>query len=285
MPYAVDTRSPAAVAGFVLGVFADLFPGASRTWIERVFAGVEAYFVGQNPAYAANDLRYHDFEHTLQATVCLVELLAGRHRAGAEPRVSARQFELTVAAVLLHDTGYLKLRSDTAGSGAKYTFCHVLRSCAFAASYLPLIGAGPEEVEAVIGAINCTGPSNEIGRLAFRDPVEQVLGCALATADYLGQLAAPDYPEKLEMLFAEFDESETFLNVPPGERAFKSAQQLIEQTPNFWERFVLPRLEDDFKGVYRYLATPYPDGPNPYILAATRNIAVIRSRISALAPR
>jgi hypothetical protein len=107
----------------------------------------------------------------------------------------------------------------------------------------------------------------------------------LATADYLGQLAAPDYPEKLEKLFAEFEESETFVNVPPSERAFKSPQHLIEQTPKFWERFVLPRLEDDFKGVYRYLATPYPEGPNPYMLAATRNIAAIKSRISALAPR
>ena len=285
MPYTVDTRSPAAVAGFVLGVFSDLFPGASRTWIERVFADTESVFTGNHPAYAANDLQYHDFEHTLQATVCLVHLLAGRHHAGAEPRASASQFELTVVAVLLHDTGYLKLRADTAGSGAKYTFCHVLRSCAFAASYLPTIGANPDEIEAVIGAINCTGPSNQIGRLEFRDPVEQVLGCALATADYLGQLAAPDYPEKLEKLFAEFEESETFVNVPPSERAFKSPQHLIEQTPKFWERFVLPRLEDDFKGVYRYLATPYPEGPNPYMLAATRNIAAIKSRISALAPR
>ena len=50
-----------------------------------------------------------------------------------EPKLNPRLFELAVAAVLLHDSGYLKLRSDNVGTGAKYTYCHVLRSCSFAA--------------------------------------------------------------------------------------------------------------------------------------------------------
>lgn len=280
MPFIVDTKNPAAVAGFVRRIYSELFPGASRTWINQVFADIETFFTGRHPAYAPIDLRYHDLEHTLQATVCLVELLAGRHHAGVEPRASARQFELTIVAVLLHDTGYLKLRSDTTGTGAKYTFCHVLRSCAFAASYLPSLKATPVEIESVIGAINCTGPSSEIGRLYFREPVDRVLGCALATADYLGQLAAPDYPDKLEMLFAEFAESDAYVNLPEDTRVFKSARHLAEQTPLFWERFVRPRLDGDFRGGYRFLASPYPHGSNAYIAAAERNIAVVRQRLA-----
>ncbi len=281
MPYIVDTKNPSAVAGFVRRVYSELYPGASRNWITRVFGDVELFFTGQHPAYAPIDLRYHDLEHTLQATVCLVELIAGRHHAAAEPRVNSRQFELTVVGVLLHDTGYLKLRGDTAGTGAKYTFCHVLRSCAFAASYLPELGASPAEIEAVIGAINCTGPTNEIGRLQFRAPVDRVLGCALATADYLGQLAAPNYPEKLDSLYAEFAESDDFVNLPAEKRVFKSARHLTEQTPLFWDRMVRPRLENDFDGIYRFLATPYPHGPNAYLQAAERNIATIRNRLAA----
>jgi hypothetical protein len=281
MPFIVDTKNPAAVAGFVRRIYSELFPGASRVWINRVFEDIEMFFTGRNPAYAPIDLRYHDLEHTLQATVCLVELLAGRHHAEVEPRVSARQFELTIVAVLLHDTGYLKLRSDT---GAKYTFCHVLRSCAFAASYLPALGATPIEIESVLGAINCTGPSSEISRLHFHKPVDRLLGCALATADYLGQLAAPDYPDKLELLFAEFAESDAYVNLPMDARIFKSARHLAEQTPQFWERFVLPRLDGDFLGVYRFLASPYPAGVNAYIAAAEHNISTVRQRLTSSAP-
>jgi len=282
MPPQLETSDPSAVCGYVKGEFGELFPGANPTLIERVFSDVGGFFAGRHPDYAALDLRYHDFEHTLQATVCLVELLAGRHGAGEEPGATARQFGLAVASALLHDTGYLKLRNDTGGTGAKYTFCHVLRSCAFAASYLPTLGANPGEIEAVITAINCTGPGNELGRLRIREPVDLVHGHALATADYLGQLAAPGYPDKLPYLFAEFDESDAFCNVPERERSFASPLDLLEQTPRFWEQFVLRRLEDDFKGVCRFLASPYPHGPNRYLIAAEKNIAEIRQRLGAL---
>jgi hypothetical protein len=195
-------------------------------------------------------------------------------------------FELAVASVLLHDVGYLKLRSDNRGTGAKYTFCHVLRSCAFAASYLPSVGASDIEVEAVLGAINCTGPTKKIGQLHFREAIERIIGCALATADYLGQMAAADYPDELGILFSEFQESDDFLRLPPERRIFHSADQLIAKTPAFWRKLVLPKLESDFQAMYRFLARPYPHGPNPYLDAVERNIAIIqqRSALPGLAP-
>jgi hypothetical protein len=42
----------------------------------------------------------------------------------------------------------------------------------------------------------------------------------------------------------------------------------------------VPRLDQDFGGLYRFLATPYPAGPNPYLIAAERNIAIIRQRLA-----
>ena len=278
----VDTKNAPAVASFVEAKFAVMYPGASLTWLRRIFEDIEALFAGRHPDYAAVDLRYHDLEHTLQATVCLVLLLEGRHAAGVEPRVDPRQFELAVSAALLHDSGYLKLRSDSVGTGAKYTFCHVLRSCAFTASYLPVLGANEVEVEAVLGAINGTGPTKEISQLHFRDPVERVIGCALATADYLGQMAAVDYPDELEILFQEFQESDNFIHLPASRRVFKSAQELIERTPAFWQKFVLRKLECDFQAVYRFLARPYPHGPNPYLEAVEQNMLIIRNRAASL---
>ena len=278
----VDTKNPSAVEAFVEQKFITLYPRATLTWLGRIFRDIEMLFSGRHPDYGAVDLGYHDLEHTLQATVCVTLLLEGRALAGIEPRIDARHFELALSAVLLHDTGYVKLRSDQGGSGAKYTFCHVLRSCAFAASYLPTIGASDYEIESVIGAINCTGPANEISRLHFREPVERVIGCAVATADYLGQMAAPDYPDELAILFREFQESDDFLHVPPARRMFKSPEELAARTPMFWQKFVRPKIESDFQAVYRFLARPYPHGPNPYLDAIEANIEEIKRRNAAL---
>ena len=162
-PFPVSTKDAGEVERFTSRVFYELFPGTPIECMGPAFHEVARLFAGQHPAYLANDLKYHDFEHTLQATVCLVELLAGRHRAGADPVVQPRQFEFAVISALLHDSGYHKLRTDTEGTGAKYTFFHVLRSCAFAASYLPTIGASAAEIEQALGAINCTGPASKIG--------------------------------------------------------------------------------------------------------------------------
>jgi hypothetical protein len=277
----VDTKNPQAVAAFVEKKFSKMYPDSGLIWLKTIFRDMEALFSGRHPDYSAVDLRYHDFEHTLQATVCMVLLLEGRHAAAVEPRLNARQFELGIAAVLLHDSGYLKLRSDTAGTGAKYTFCHVLRSCSFVASYLPTLGADDYEVEAVLGAVNCTGPTKEISRLKFREPFERIIGCALATADFLGQMAASDYPDELEILFNEFKESDDFIHLPASRRAFKSKEKLADLTPLFWKKFVQPKLESDFQAVYRFLARPYPHGPNAYLDATEKNIAKIKRRNAA----
>lgn len=277
----VETKDAPAVASFVISSFERLYPDASTAWLTTLFADIHAFFTGRRPDYAAIDLRYHDLEHTLQAAVCITLLLEGRQAAATEPRLGARHFEMALSATLLHDTGYLKLRSDESGTGAKYTHSHVLRSCTFAASYLPPLGASDLEIETVLAAINCTGPTREIGHVHFREPIGRVIGTALGTADYLGQMAAPDYPDELEILFNEFHEADEFVQLPTEQRAFNSAAELIERTPTFWRDFVKQKLEHDFQGVYRFLARPYPDGPNAYLAAVERNIAEISRRTAS----
>lgn len=279
----VDTKNAPAVAAWVQQKFVSGFKVGTSVWIKRLFEDMEALFAGRHPDYSSIDLRYHDLEHTLQATVCLTDLLMGSQRSAGAPKITPRQFELGVAAVLLHDSGYLKLRSDGSGTGAKYTFCHVLRSCAFAGSYLPTLGANEAEVGAVLSAINCTGPTKEISRLYFRDEIERFIGSALASADYLGQMSAADYPEELGILFAEFAESDDFVHVPAKQRLFASADDLIARTPRFWRKVVLPKLENEFQGVYRHLADPFPDGRNGYLEAVSQNISIIEQRVAQFA--
>lgn len=257
MPLSVDTKNHAAAAAFVQARFRQMHPRASGRFLRQLFAEVTALFTGKHPDYLANDLRYHDFEHTLQATVCLAQLLAGRHAAKTEPRFTARQTELAIASALLHDSGYLRHHSDTHGTGAKYTFMHVLRSCAFAATYLPTLKVSLTEINGGLSAIRCTGPTSRIVDLNFASDVEPITGCALATADYLGQMAAADYPDELDFLHAEFTESYDYFNVPRSERMFKSARALKENTANFWRKLVQPKLENDFNAVYP-VSSPRP---------------------------
>jgi len=274
----IDTKSAKSVAAAVESLYQEMFQRALPAWIGTLFRDVENTFTGRNPDYQKCDLRYHDLEHTLQVTLCFSRLLAGRCRAGAVPALTPRQFELGLAGALLHDIGYLKLRSDQGGTGAKYTYTHVMRSCAYAAGYLPALGVTLPELEGVLGGIKCTGTSMEVARMYFHDPVERLIGSAIATADYLAQMAAPDYPDELEALFHEFDESQDYIHAATADRPFKSARQLSENTPDFWIQVVRPKLEKHYDRMYRFLADPFPDGPNSYLDAVERNIAEVRRR-------
>ena len=280
----VDFDSAPAVSEFVRSKFKAIYGTTDDRWLERVFRDVAALFEGRNPGYAAIDLKYHNLRHTLMATVCMALLLEGFHGSDGGSSLEVRDFELAIAAVLMHDSGYIKLKSDTAGTGAKYTYCHILRSGAYAASYLPQVGVNETEVENVLAAINCTGPNSDINHLRFRNDASKIVGCALATADYLGQLSDPHYPGKLGHLYAEFRESDEYANVPKERRGFTSEEDLVTRTPGFWNRFVKPKLDRDFQAVYRFLERPIGSGINPYLEAVGDNFAIIERRIAARKP-
>lgn len=275
MPLTTDTTSTETVTEATLVIARQLFAGAPETFIREIFAGAEKLFNGGYLDYQACDLKYHDYRHTLQVTMAYVDLFAARQISG-EPPFTHRQFELGLATALLHDSGYLKLRSDHQGTGAKYTFCHVLRSCALAASLLPSFGIKSEEIDLVLGAIRCTGPSTAGMRLRFNRHDDHVLASMVATADYLGQMSADDYPDELELLFNEFAESDAFLGIPSSKRVFKNARQLVIGSSAFWDNVVKPKLDNDFLGVYRFLTLP--DGSNPYLDAIDRNLELIARR-------
>ncbi|HSH95568.1 MAG TPA: hypothetical protein VK968_15600 [Roseimicrobium sp.] len=282
MPLTIDTTRAQNVADATLSIASGLFPRSSPAYIRRIFEEVETLFSGGYLDYQANDLKYHDFQHTLQVTMAYVDMMAARQPAIAAP-LTFRQFELGLTGALFHDSGYLKLRSDQDGSGAKYTYCHVLRGCSLASSYLPSLGLDQDEIEEVVGIIRNTGPSTTGMRHRFNSKHEQVLACAVAAADYLGQMAAADYPDELELLFNEFSESDDYAHVPLDCRAFQTASALIASTPTFWRQVVRPKLEKDFLGLHRFLDTP--DGANPYTDAIERNMLIIAQRNASPARR
>jgi hypothetical protein len=275
----VDTRMPSAVEVEVTASYRDLFPRGNRYYVNDVFGWAIDYFNGDYSDYQPIDARYHDFEHTLQGTLCLARLLRRRQELGAQPALTQRAFELGIAAILLHDTGYLKKRSDTEGTGAKYTLTHVNRSCEFAEKLLAEKKFADEEIRSVQNMIRCTGLNVNLKDIDFRSELARMVGFGLGTADLLGQMAADDYVDKLPVLYAEFAEAGAYSGRATAIGDFLSVEDLIQKTPGFWENYVWPKVTRDFEGLYRYLNDPYPDGPNYYVQRIEANINRLRAKL------
>ena len=276
----VDTKERFAVENEVQAIYRRIFPRGKSQFVPTAFDWVVDCFQGHYPDYQAIDARYHDLEHTLQGTLCMAHLMAGYAAAGAKPALDARRFELGLLAILLHDTGYLKLRGDNEGTGAKYTLIHVSRSADFAAKLLAEKGYSDDDITTVRQMIRCTGVNTDVASLNFAGTLERKLGFALGTADLLGQMAAPDYVEKLPVLYLEFAESARHPDTKWAEPPFASEDDLIQKTPAFWDKFVVPKINIQFEGLHKYLNEPYPDGPNEYMNHVQANIDQLRRRLN-----
>jgi hypothetical protein len=273
----VDTRVPRAAEQSVSSVYHDMFPAGDRSFVPRAFEWAGHFFSGQTEEYQAIDARYHDFEHTLQGTLCLARLLHGRHEAKAMPVLSQKAFELGLLAILFHDTGYLKKKDDVEGTGAKYTPTHVARSAAVVKEFLSRKGWAVADTTAIQNMIRCTGVNVDLKAIPFQNSEERMVGFALGTADLLGQMAAGDYIEKLPILYEEFAEAERFGGPNSGWKCpFTSSDDLIRKTPAFWEGYVRTKIETDFERLYTFLNKPYPDGPNEYVRRVEHNIGRLR---------
>jgi hypothetical protein len=279
----VVTKDPTAVEVEVQAAYLGIFPEGDAMFVPRVFGWAIECFTGNYGDYQAVDARYHDFEHTLQGTLCMARLLRGRHLARSHPQLTQKMFQLGLLAILTHDTGYLKKRDDTEGSGAKYTVTHVDRSAEFAKALLTEKKFSPPDIQAVQNMIHCTGVDAALSVIPFQSDLERVIGHALGTADLLGQMAAEDYVEKLPVLYAEFSEAAHFAKGKPHFISmFSSATDLMQKTPTFWEKYVQLKLTRDFGGLYRFLNDPYPDGPNYYLQRIEANMAKLRERLGAV---
>lgn len=249
--------------------------------IDEYMDAIVNLFNGHYPEYQAMDTAYHDITHTLQATLCLVELIHNRHENRASPRVTPNDFRRALVAVLFHDIGYLKKIGDCEGSGAKYTHLHEQRSCDFARAFLERRCWPDDDIQFVENLISSTGPRVDVTQIEFRSEIERLLGQAVCTADYIGQMSDPRYPDRLKPLFEEFAESYSYQRISPDEWPFKSYEALLRGTPAFWDTFVQRKLNCECAGLWQHLEHPLT-GDNPYMESVVRNLAIIRGRITAL---
>ena len=186
----VNTQDWKAVEREVEGIFQRLFANENFAPVHETFADIEQLFAGHYPGYQSCDMRYHDSEHTLQATVAMVRLLDGMEQAPDGMPLTPHGFTLGMHAVLMHDAGYLKLRGDIEGTGAKYTMTHVNRSAEFANRYLRSRGYPVRDRAAVEHMIHSTGFFVDTGKIPFHSELERMLAYALQHIDQIviGQL-------------------------------------------------------------------------------------------------
>ncbi len=247
--------------------------------VEKLLDATGRLFNGRLWAYHPVDLRYHDLSHTAQAAFTYLSMVEGHARVGRRS-VQETEYMVGFAGILLHDTGFLRVVGDDVGTGAKYTHSHVLRSCALAASLLPTFGFSRQQVEDAVGMIRCTGLTGKPDAGTFSTETAREVARMVATADYIGQMAAVDYPVKLRYLFAEFEEADDFSGVPAEKRMFKSSKHLLSATRGFWQGFVLPKLDKDFGGVYHYLSEKEPTADNSYVRAILHNLDRIEANLA-----
>ena len=278
-----DTSDYGLVNDVIVEIHQDIYPGEDSACFARYFKDIAGMFAGEYDIYQSMDTKYHDLEHTLQATLCWARLMANRQKQKIEPVMTLDDFNIGFLGILMHDVGYLKERADTEGTGAKFTFVHERRSCEFADVYLGDCGWEKKAVFAVQHLISCTGPRSLIDTIPFFTELERVMGEAVCTADYIGQMSDPKYIQKLPALFEEFEESDDYRGVPPEDRIFKSYDELLRGTPFFWESIVIPKLDTDCHGLYNFLGEPYPDEQNPYIEKIEENVEIVKEMLGITA--
>ena len=276
----VNVEDPGHVGASVVALFAGRYPGADLGPLAHAYADTRALFSGAYPGYLPCDTLYHDLRHTLDVSLAMARLVEGHDRTHLEvDRLGARRAMLGVIISLLHDSGYLKRSSEQdVGNGAVFTKVHVSRSADFLARYLPTIGFAAE-AEVATRLVHFTGYEFEIEDIDVADPKDRLLGFMIGTADLIAQMSDRAYLEKCrDFLYDEFVwggiAREKLLD---GREVvtYRSAEDLIRKTPDYYQNVARRRIDQKLGGVDRY-ATAHFDGANPYETAITHTMGFLR---------
>ena len=276
----IQTTDQSIVEREIARLFRLLYPGAEHMLMDIAFADFAALYRGEYAGYKASDTRFHDAQNVMEVALAMARLMDGYERSRRDsPPLGTRLFQLGILLALFHDIGYLRKTSDfTAPNGAFYTASHVSRGVQFLREYLPKVGL-EDMKETGAELLHFTGAEKPIADIAVSDPLLRFLGNLLGSAEIMAQMADRCYLEKCrDRLYPEFVEAglagrqtaQPAHTATGAEIFYKSGEDLVEQTPAFFDAAV-NRLEEDLDGVYNYAATHF-GGYNLYIHAATRNV-------------
>ena len=277
----VRVSDPEAVKTEVLSLFSLNFPGVDCLSLEKSFDLFTQLYQGRLIGYHPCDTLYHDLQHSLDIALTTARLLRGYHKVHGS--ITNDQILLGIVTALFHDAGYIRHKSErNHENGADYTSIHVSRSAEFMLQHLPKIGLA-DIAKRAAQIVHLTGYEIEPQLIQPELPSDRLIGDIVATADLITQIADRCYLEKCrDRLFPELilgaDANQTN-NAPVP--IYRSAEELLLNTPSFYRLHVRHRLEHHFKSVFQYTAA-YFNGPNYYMLSIDNNIQYLEKLIERL---
>lgn len=278
----VNVTDPVAVCEEVCTLFASVYPKASIRPVLRAFDVSTSLFRGEYPGYRPCDTPYHDLQHTLDVSLTMARLLHGHESGrGKGSRLGPELTRLGIIISLFHDAGYVRRIADRRhGNGAAYTDRHVTRSGKFLAGFLPEIGMG-EMIPLTRRLVHFTGYEMAVPAIPLRDPVQRTLGKLLGSADLLAQMSDRCYLEKCrDRLYPEFVAAGL-----AGNRAvhgpYRSPEELIFKTPQFFTHVLHERLENVLKGVHSYARVYFLPQKDLYRDAIEGNLSYLQRVVEA----
>jgi len=268
-PGRITLENPHEVMGEVKQIISLIFDQFNFDEIQQVFRDILRLFAGKYPGYRPCNTLYHDLNHTMDCLLATAKLIHGAFVNGVV--FDERDVRLGLISAFMHDTGYIQATEDDAGTGAKYTLCHISRSIDFMKRYFQDNQFPEEYLPVCSNFLRCTGLDVKIAEIEFQSREHEILGKILGTADLFGQMANENYLEKLPFLYYEFKEG--------GVRGFEDALDLLEKTPAFWE-IVKQRLWLELGQVDRFLRDHFRVrwgiDQDLYRIAIDRNIARLK---------
>jgi len=278
----IQVTSPNDVCKEVLHIYSGLHSEEQFTsLLQTMFNDFTDLYTGHYPGYHACDTLYHDIHHSLDVTLAMARLMGGYEQQNPRKSLGEDRFILGIACALFHDSGLIRREEDTAVNGAMYMPTHVQRSGEFLSAYLESIGL---KRLAKIGTrlLHFTGYEIKIANIDIHGIKDRELGNLLGTADLIAQMADRCYLEKCrDRLFPEFvlgGMTDAFNDA--GGTGIETPEDLLRQTPQFFRDFAMDRLENQFKGGYRY-ASAFFKGKNPYMEEIYNNLVYIDAIIEA----
>jgi len=275
----VNLRKPESVFTEVSHIMSDFCPDSMIIKVHQAFRDFSKLYKGKYQGYHACDVPYHDLQHVMDVTLASARFIASyenNQRPGQ--RLGSERMMAGILLALFHDCGYIRdTKNDTLENGAEYTHNHITRGANFLEGYLASIGL-EKHIDVITNLIHFTGYEKPIDSIKLDDPRDEILGCLVGSADLLAQMADRCYLEKCrDRLYPEFvlGGMNTQTNAFGMKTIrYQSADDLLRQTPDFYQKMVWPRLEDKFHGVAKYVKH-YFGGQDLYKEEIDRNLGYV----------
>ncbi|MEN8135804.1 MAG: GAF domain-containing protein [Thermodesulfobacteriota bacterium] len=253
--------------------------GSDSDLLNDILIDIAELYQGKWDSHQSCQTGYHDLGHALDVTLLTARMIGGWNSLNDHdhPKIGPDLFLAAIASALFHDSGYIKAKDDPKGTGGKYSFNHEARSMALARSYLARKNWPARTIDLVPAIISLTRfnvPLQFEG--LFESKEEDVIGRMMATADLVAQMADVNYMDRIKDLYNELKEAYDFESIAAleksGYKVFSSAQEMIDGTMDFYENFVIPRLEE-LNHMDHYLMEFFSEGRNPYLENITANLS------------